>query len=82
MKTYIFIDVHHDNLMADLVIIKGRSPIDAIRKHLHGAKIRRATNQYDKKQCDFIVEECAVDENGKVNRMFRAPRLFYLKYDN
>ncbi len=79
MKTFIFTDTKHNSLMEPLTIISGKSPVEAIRNHLQGVKIRRAKDDDEKRLCDYIVEECVVDGDGKARIKSRAPRCCYIR---
>ena len=78
-KTYFFTDTSNNRLFSDIPIIKGRSPMDAIKKHLHGARIRRAIYEDEKRLCDYIVEECRIGEDGNPRRIYRSQRLCYIR---
>lgn len=47
-------------LLDDLIIIEGKSPIDALRKRFPQKKIRRAQDEYEKRLSAFILQECVI----------------------
>lgn len=78
MKTYMFDDTHNNSLM-NITVIEGQSPSDALKKHIGRIKVRRAKDDYEKRHCDYIVQECIVDDKGRVSYKYNAKTCWYIK---
>jgi len=79
MKGYLFTDTHYDSLMASPIVIYGKNPLDAIRTHLQEVKIRRAKDDAEKRNCDYILQACVEKDNGRVSILYKAPMLCYVR---